>query len=105
MRSINRLTVLGNVGSIKSFGKVTKVSIATNRNWTDNSGSRQERTDWVPVTILDPKQAEWIAENVAKGDSVFVEARVGESSYGEGDDRKFTVDIIATTFNLLRSAD
>ncbi|MEF2559227.1 hypothetical protein VQ044_24125, partial [Aurantimonas sp. C2-5-R2] len=57
------------------------------------------------VTILDPKQAEWIAGNVAKGDSVFVEARVGESSYGEGDDRKFTVDIIATTFNLMSSAN
>ena len=98
MRSINRLTLLGNV---KAFAKVSKVSIATNRLWTDAKGDKQERCDWVPVTILDEAQAKWVAENVNKGDSVYVEARVGETSYGEGEDRKFTIDIIATTFNLM----
>lgn len=105
MRSVNRLTVLGNVGSVRTFGKVTKLSIATNRVWYDNGGAKQERTDWVPVTILEEGQAEWVANNVRKGDSVYVEARVAQSSYGEGDDRKFSVDVIATTFNLLNPAD
>ncbi len=105
MRSINRLTLLGHVGNVKAFAKVTKVSIATNRVWTDAKGNRQDRTDWVPVTILDEAQAKWVAENVLKGDSVCVEARVGETSYGEGEDRKFTVDIIATSFNLMAARD
>ena len=51
MRSINRLTLLGHVGNVKVFAKVTKVSIATNRVWTDAKGEKQEH--WVPVTILD----------------------------------------------------
>lgn len=105
MRSINRLTILGNVGSVRSFGKVAKVSVATNRVWFDTAGAKQERTDWVPVTILDEAQADWVAKNVGKGDSVYVEARVAQSSYGEGDDRKFSVDIVATTFNRLSSAE
>ena len=105
MRSINRLTLLGHVGNVKSFAKVTKVSIATNRVWTDAKGDKQERCDWVPVTILDEAQAKWVAENAKKGDSVYVEARVGETSHGEGEDRKFTVDIIATTFNLMAARD
>ncbi|HDZ73819.1 MAG TPA: single-stranded DNA-binding protein [Aurantimonas coralicida] len=105
MRTINRLTILGHVGAVKIFGKVTKVSIATNRVWTDASGTMQERCDWVPVTILDEGQAKWVGDTVKKGDSVYVEARVGEASYGKGDDRKFTVDIIATTFNLMAARD
>lgn len=101
MRSINRLTILGHVGNVKTFGKVTKVSVATNRNWTDAKGRKQERCDWVPVTILDEAQARWVAENALKGDRVYAEARVGETSYGEGETRKFTIDIIATTFNVM----
>lgn len=103
MRSVNRLTILGNVGSIHAFAKATKVSIATNRTWTDKEGERHERTDWVPVTILDRGQAEWIAANVAKGDPVYVEAKVRETSYGEGDDKTYTIDIVADVFNLLRN--
>ncbi|WP_019998580.1 single-stranded DNA-binding protein [Aureimonas ureilytica] len=101
MRSVNRFTLLGNVGSIKVFNGCIKVSVATNRSWTGDDGQRKERTDWVPVTVFDQAQREWIAENVKKGDSVYIEARVAQSSYGEGDDRQFDVDVIATLFNKL----
>lgn len=100
MRSVNRLTILGNVGSIKAFNGCIKVSIATNRSWAEN-GQRQERTDWIPVTIFDENQRKWVEENVEPGDAVYVEARVGQSSYGRGEERQFTVDIIATLFNKL----
>ena len=104
MRSINRLTVLGYVGSVKTFGKVTKLSIATNRSWTSASdGERKERTDWVPVTVLDERQAEWIAANITKGDAVYIEARVGETSYDKDGERRYTVDVIADMVNLVKS--
>lgn len=51
--------------------------------------------------FLNEGQAKWTVQNVEQGYSVCVEAWVGESSYSEGDDRKYTTDIIATTFNLL----
>lgn len=100
MHSVNRLTVLGNVGSLTVFDNVLKVSVATTRTWRDGD-QRKERTDWVPVTIFDDGMREWIEENVKKGDKVYVEARVAQSSYGEGDSKKYSVDIIATLFNKL----
>ncbi len=101
MRTVNRFTLLGNVGKVLSFERVTKVSIATNRVWTDDTGKRQERTDWAQVTILDEGQAQWVAENVQSGDSVFTEGRISQSSYGNGDDRKFSTDLIVQVFNRL----
>lgn len=101
MRSVNRLTLLGNVGSINAFNGCLKVSIATNRSWAGDNGDRTERTDWVPVTIFDETQRRWIEENVEKGDTVYVEARVAQGSYGQGDDKRYTVDVVATLFNKL----
>ncbi|MBB4000125.1 single-stranded DNA-binding protein [Aureimonas pseudogalii] len=101
MRSVNRLTILGNVGSINVFNGCIKVSIATNRSWTGEDGQRRERTDWVPVTVFEENQRKWIEENIAKGDTVYVEARVAQTSYGEGDARQYTVDVVANLFNKL----
>lgn len=104
MRTLNELNVLGHVGNNpKLFGQVAKLSVATNRVWTDQSGSRQEATDWVPVTILDSKQAEWVAKNVKKGDRVFAKCRVAETSYERDGERIYTVDVVALMFNLLAS--
>ena len=84
--------------------RVTKLSIATNRSWTSASdGERKERTDWVPVTVLDERQAEWIAANITKGDAVYIEARVGETSYDKDGERRYTVDVIADMVNLVKS--
>jgi single-strand DNA-binding protein len=51
MRSINRFTVNGNVGSLTTFDKAVKVNIATDRSWTNDKGESQSRTDWITVTI------------------------------------------------------
>jgi single-strand DNA-binding protein len=58
MRSINRFTVAGNVGSVTSFNKAVKVSIAADRHWTNDVGKKETRTDWVTVTVFD-EQAAW----------------------------------------------
>ena len=101
MFTVNRFTVLGNVGSVTVLNGATKVSIATDRSFKDNSGKRQQRTDWVLVTIFNEKMAAWIAENVSKGHKVYVEGRISSGSYGEGDNRKFSTDLIVDKFNSL----
>ena len=100
MRTVNNFTVLGNIGSIKTFGKVVKLSIGTDRVWTDQKGERQQRTDWVEITVLDERQAAWISENVEKGQPAYAEGRISLSSYGEGDNRKYSTDLIASVFNV-----
>ncbi|RWO04712.1 MAG: single-stranded DNA-binding protein, partial [Mesorhizobium sp.] len=64
MRSINRFTVAGNVGTITSFEKAVKVSIAADRVWTNDAGKKETRTDWVTVTVFDD-QAAWIKDNIS----------------------------------------
>ena len=100
MRTVNNFTVLGNVGSVKTFGKIAKVSIGTNRVWTDNGGDRQQRTDWVEITILDEKQAKWVSDNVETGQPTYAEGRIALNSFGEGDNRRYQTDLIATVFNV-----
>ena len=77
-----------------------KVDIATNREWQAD-GERKTATDWAQVTILDKKQAEWIEENVARGDLVYVESRISKSSYERDGEQIYTTDVIAQLFNLL----
>ena len=100
MRSVNRHTLLGHVGNIIPFENVLKVNIATNREWQAD-GERKSATDWVQVTILDKKQAEWIEEHVGQGDLVYVESRISNSSYERDGERVYATDVIAQLFNLV----
>ena len=102
MRSTNHLFLRGHVGQTpKKVGKVAKVSVATNRTWYDDDNKKKEQTDWVTVTILSEKIANWVLENVKKGDPVYVEARVAENSYEKDGQKIYTTDIIATVFDSL----
>ncbi|MEW9612971.1 single-stranded DNA-binding protein [Shinella sp. S4-D37] len=100
MRTVNRHTLLGHVGNMIPLKNVLKVNIATNREWLAD-GDRKNATDWVQVTILDKKQAEWIERNVGQGDLVYVESRISNSSYERDGEQVYTTDVIAQLFNLV----
>ena len=55
--------------TVLSFG------IATNRNWKDQSGVKQEKTDFHNVVVWG-KQAEVIAQYCMKGQELYVEGRM-----------------------------
>lgn len=84
-RSLNKVTLIGNVGSdpeIRTTGggtKMAKVSLATNRIWTDKSGQRQEKTEWHRLTFWD-RMADLIEQYVKKGDRLYVEGRLEYST-------------------------
>ena len=100
MRSVNRHTLLGHVGHVIPLKGVLKVNIATNREW-QSDGERKSATDWVQITILDKKQADWIEEHVGEGDLVYVESRVSNSSYDRAGEKVYATDVIAQLFNLV----
>lgn len=100
MRSVNRHTLLGHVGNVIPLKGVLKVNVASNREW-QSDGERKSATDWVQITVLDKKQAEWIEENVGEGDIVYVESRVSNSSYDRGGEKVYATDVIAQLFNLV----
>lgn len=81
MASVNRVTLLGNVGQdpemryLPGGEAVAKFSIATTETWKDKSGGKQERTDWHRVEFIG-RTAEIVGEYVKKGRQVYVEGSV-----------------------------
>jgi single-strand DNA-binding protein len=81
--SLNKLTIIGNLGADPEMrytpsGKaVTNLRVATNRRWPDQSvdGGWAEESIWFTVTTWD-QQAERNAEQLKKGDQVYVEGRL-----------------------------
>lgn len=81
MASLNKLSIIGNLGADPELrftpeGKpVVNLRIATNRSWPDGKGGWSEESIWFNATQWDDK-AERIAENMRKGDQVYVEGRL-----------------------------
>src|SRR5688572_23057976 len=106
-RSLNKVMLIGNVGSdpeIRTTGggtKMAKVSLATNRTFTDRSGQQQEKTDWHRLTFWE-KMAELVEQYVKKGDRLYVEGRL-EYSTTEDDkgNQRYWTDIIVREMVML----
>ena len=80
---MNQIILIGNVGNIaeiKQIGenKVISLSIATNKNWIDDLGIKQQKTEWHNVYTWDLKKIDLIEKYVKKGDKICV---IGELLY------------------------
>src|SRR5512138_2928887 len=108
-RSLNKVLLIGNVGAepeirtVAGGRKVAKVSIATNRTFTDRSGQRQEKTEWHRCTFWE-KLADLVEQYVHKGDRLYVEGRL---EYSQTEDDKGNVrywtDIVVQEMVMLGS--
>ena len=109
-RSLNKVMLIGNVGSepeIRTTGggiKVAKFSLATNRQWNDRNGQRQEKTEWHRITAWD-RIADLIEQYVHKGDRLYVEGSI-EYSQTEDDSGKprYWTDIVIREMVMLGGA-
>jgi single-strand DNA-binding protein len=106
-RSLNKVILIGNVGNepeIRSVGsgtKMAKVSLATNRTFTDRAGQNQEKTEWHRLTFWD-KLAEVVERYVKKGDRIYVEGRIeySQTKDEQGQERYWT-DIVVREMIML----
>ncbi len=101
MASLNKAMILGNLGQDPELrhtaaGKaVTTLRIATNEVWKDQSGERQERTEWHSVVVWG-RQAETCNQYLRKGRTCFVEGRIQTRKWQDqnGNDR-YSTEIVA----------
>lgn len=108
-RSLNKVMLIGNVGNdpeiraTSSGARVAKVSLATNRSWTDrNSGQKNEKTEWHRLTFFG-RLVDIVEQWVKKGDRLYVEGRIEYSqTEGEGGTRYWT-DIVVQEMVMLGS--
>ena len=81
MPSLNKIEIIGNVGSqpemrFSTSGKpVTNFRVATNRRYTDSNGEKKEETGWFSV-ITWGKLAEQCNQFVSQGQLVYISGRV-----------------------------
>jgi single-strand DNA-binding protein len=85
-RSLNRVSLIGNVGADPEIrttpggGRVAQFSLATTRQWTGQTGEKQEKTEWHRIVAWDSargsKLAGIIEQYVKKGDKLYVEGRI-----------------------------
>lgn len=96
---MNRVHLLGNIGAdpeLRMTGggtAVLKFSLATNERWKDQSGAKQERTEWHRIVMFG-KSAEGLARHLAKGMMVAVEGKIRYGSYEDKQGvKRYTTDI------------
>jgi single-strand DNA-binding protein len=110
-RSLNKVTLIGNLGAdpeVRSTGggqRVATLSVATSRQWSSQSGERQEKTEWHRVVLWNTKfsQLADIAEKyLKKGDKIYIEGRI---EYRTWEDRegntRYTTEINAREMIML----
>lgn len=106
-RSVNRITLVGNVGSDPDVRKtaagttVAHLSLATNRSYEHN-GETRELTQWHRLTFWS-SAAEVVAEHVRKGDRLYVEGRVEYGSYERDGQSIPTAEVVVREFVFLGS--
>ena len=92
---IGRLTNDPEVRTTPSGQMVCNFGLATNREWTDSSGQKQEGAEFHQVVAWG-KLAEICSQLLNKGRKIFVEGRLQTRSWksADGQDRKMTEVVI-----------
>lgn len=104
---LNKAQIIGSLGAdpeVKTTpngNTVAKLSVATNRTWTDKGGEKQEKTEWHRIVVWGA-QAAACGKYLAKGRQVYVEGRIETRSWENDQGQKvYTTEIIAETVQFL----
>ena len=107
MQGFNRVLLIGNLGADPDVrtsakgGLWAKLSLATNRVYTDSEGVRQEETQWHRVVVF-RKTAEICQNFLRKGSPLAVEGRLHNRSWlGEDGARKYSTEVVGNRVVLL----
>ena len=109
MSSLNKVLLIGNLGKdpeiryTQNGQAVATFSLATSDNWTDQTGNRQERTEWHRVVAWG-KLADLSQRFLAKGRQVYIEGRIQSREYtDQSGTKRNTTEIIASSIVFLGS--
>ena len=108
--SLCKIDLIGNVGKdpeYKSFGNgggVTKFSVAVSERY-EKGGQTVDHTDWFNCQAFG-KLAETIRDHVKKGDTIYVDGKIGSSEYEKDGVKHRVWDVTAFKVGfLVRASD
>jgi single-strand DNA-binding protein len=90
MKTVNKVILLGNVSwnpklrRTETNKAVCSFGLATNRNWTTDSGEKHEETDFHKLVAFG-KRAEICNEYLVKGRLIYVEGRLHTHSWTDNE--------------------
>jgi single-strand DNA-binding protein len=112
-KSLNKVMLIGNLGadpevrSTNNGSRVANLSLATSRQWTDQKGEKQEKTEWHKVICWNNKGfmlADLAEKYMKKGDKVYVEGRVEYRTWEDKEKQtRYVTEIVAREIILLGS--
>ena len=99
---LNKAMLYGNLTrdpelrTLPSGVPVANFSIATNRNYKDKDGNRQEQTEFHNVVVFG-RQAETVSQYLKKGSGAYIEGRLQTRSWDKDGQKQYRTEVIADT--------
>lgn len=98
---VGRLTRDPEMRTTPNGQTVANFSVATSRQWKDQSGQKQEKTDFHNIVAWG-KQGEVIGQYFTKGQEIYVEGRIETRSWDDKDTNKkvYRTEIVLEKFEF-----
>jgi len=104
---LNRATILGRltrdpeVRTTNSGQTVTSIAVATGRSWTDQSGVKQEKTEFHNC-VLWRRLGEIAGQYLSKGRRVYLEGRIETRDWvGQDGNKRYRTEIVVENMIML----
>ena len=106
--SLNKVLLIGNLGrdpevrATPNGSKVATFSVACSESRKDQSGQKQERTEWVTVVAW-RAQAEIAEKYLRKGAKIYVEGKIQTRSWEDknGGGKRYATEVLCDRFMML----
>lgn len=107
MSSLNKVTLIGNVGAdpeVKSFqggGQIVNLKLATSESWKDKStGERVDKTEWHNIVVKSEGLCKVVSQYVKKGTKLYIEGKLETRKWKDkdGNDR-YNTEIVLNGFS------
>ncbi len=105
---INKVILVGHLGrdpeirSTTSGTPVGNFSLATNRQWKDRDGQRQEETEWHQIVVWG-RQAEVAGQYLSRGRQVYIEGRLQTRSWEDRNsgEKRYKTEVVCEILKFL----
>lgn len=105
MASLNKVTLIGNVGkdpeirSMQDGTKVCNFSVATSETWKDKaSGERKEKTEWHRVVIFNERLVEVAEKFLRKGSKIYLEGQLQTRKWEKDGIERYSTEVVLARF-------
>lgn len=90
------------VKTSKNGTAITNLSIATSKEWKDEAGAKQEKTEWHNVVCF-KKTAEIAGKYLTKGRQVYIEGELQTRSWDDtkSGEKRYKTEIVANNIQFI----